>query len=522
MKWLFDVYDEEDIVGHVPLVHLEEFLSPDATPALTDDDDDAFGWRRGERGETIRFCAFAEMLKQSRVALGPGHGVSRAKHLRYVALSLRPYAEWDASTWANGTLESVLPSAEGLLGVLPPGSEEYSSYRERFGENDGDTGIYVDARVVSRVAGLDVARELKESESLVDRRMGTGLEDRLWVHPDAVSVVLGYVGATLVGFGSRFLDCTTRLKGRSFAMAHEKDPNVITGQFILVDTATIARNAKDAGVSAHIACDISEGVIMTILNARYPNGQPNQAPGGGMVRGQPWLRIYAIRRTAAFEVMVQTPGTTMQMALLTVDEKPAADVAAGDVVAGGWIDTIMDDAAVSNSFVGVLADEGPHGTNAMERRRGHTRPTDKRDITFGELSQWLRISFKSLRRRINITRTDLTSFRALLRVMPSPCALAAFVATRCDRLRNRTVLLMEDLRRYESLGKAGYRAAAAAASLRHLRANPSVARCPAMLAIIDKRLETLAKAGDRSGANSPGAKAKAKRVAAAAPGAPLS
>ena len=64
MKWLFDVYDEEDIVGHVPLVHLEEFLSPDATPALTDDDDDAFGWRRGERGETIRFCAFAECLNR--------------------------------------------------------------------------------------------------------------------------------------------------------------------------------------------------------------------------------------------------------------------------------------------------------------------------------------------------------------------------------------------------------------------------------------------------------------------------
>ena len=234
------------------------------------------------------------------------------------------------------------------------------------------------------------------------------------------------------------------------------------------------------------------------------------------------MRVYAIRRTAAFEVMVQKPGTTMQMALLTVDEMPAVDVVAGDVVAGGWIDTIMEDAAVSTSFVGVLADEGPHGTNEMERRRGHTRPTDKRDITFGALSRWLLIPFKSLRRKINITRTDLTSFRALLRVIPSPCALAAFVATRCDRLRNRSALLMEDLRRYESLGKAGYRAAAAAASLRHLRAHPSVARCPAMLAIINKRLETLAKAGDCSGANSPVAKGKAKRVAAAAPGAPLS
>ena len=59
------------------------------------------------------------------------------------------------------------------------------------------------------------------------------------------------------------------------------------------------------------------------------------------------MRVYAIRRTAAFEVMVQKPGTTMQMALLTVDEMPAVDVVAGDVVAGGWIDTIMEDAAVS-------------------------------------------------------------------------------------------------------------------------------------------------------------------------------
>ena len=81
---------------------------------------------------------------------------------------------------------------------------------------------------------------------------------------------------------------------------------------------------------------------------------------------------------------------------------------------------------------------------------------------------------------------------------------------------------MEDLRRYESLGKAQAKRDVAAASLRHLRAHPSVARCPAMQAIINKRLETLAKAGDRSGANSPVAKGKAKRVAAAAPGAPLS
>ena len=70
-------------------------------------------------------------------------------------------------------------------------------------------------------------------------------------------------------------------------MVDKREANVITGQFILVDTATIARIAKEAGVSAPIACDIAEGVLMTILDARYPNGQPNQAAGGGMVRGKP-------------------------------------------------------------------------------------------------------------------------------------------------------------------------------------------------------------------------------------------
>ena len=288
MKGLFDGYDANDIVGRIPVVHLAEVFDSDAKPALADEDDDGFCWRHDERGQTIKFCSVADLRGQHRVALGAGHDVSRAKHLRCVASLLRTYAEYDVRTWANGVMTSAVASAEELLELMPDGTEVYSAYRKRVGVIDGgDIGIYADIRLVSRHAALAVAQDLKESESQVDQTMGEGLEDRVRETTQGATIALLYVGGTLTAFGPRLLDRKSRLKGRTFSMVDKREANVITGQFIFVDTATIARIAKEAGVSAPIACDIAEGVLMTILDARYPNGQPNQAAGGGMVRGKP-------------------------------------------------------------------------------------------------------------------------------------------------------------------------------------------------------------------------------------------
>ncbi len=63
--------------------------------------------------------------------------------------------------------------------------------------------------------------------------------------------------------------------------------------------------------------------------------------------------------------------------------------------------------------------------------------------------------------------------------------------------------LWRDASKLAAASEAQAKRDADAASLRRLRALTSTAGCPAMLEAIDGRLQSLAAAGDRTGANSP-------------------